>query len=97
MDEQAAVEYTNRQQKRFEKNSETVGVILEVLRDGFTGKTELIAEVMNRSGIGRDRIRRVLNEHNGPNTDQYQYWIFQRGDKNCHTYFLNPDAGNPGV
>ncbi len=88
-DETSTAEYLRRQTERYERNREAIVSILELLREGVVIKSELVKAAMDRSGLSRRQILKALTEHAGTNTDQHEYWICQRGDKNSHVYFPN--------
>jgi hypothetical protein len=68
-------------------NHETIVVVLECLSEGITGKTQLVAEVVNRTGLAKKKVTRVVDDHTGTDTHQGHRWNHDKGERNSQIYF----------
>jgi hypothetical protein len=83
-------ELYRKREKLFLKNKDVVDDIKEILREKPMNQKDLIQEVRDESGIGRDRIIRVLKNHAGLNVSSFQFWDSKKStDKNEKIYTLN--------
>lgn len=78
---------------RLDANREAIEAITQVINAGFTTKTTIIKQVVDQSALGRDTVRRVLNQHTGANIVEGHRWECVVGDKNTHTYRMLPYMG----
>jgi hypothetical protein len=99
-----SVELVNEQQLDVAKRTKEVGALLhanreliqtitEVIKAGYTNKTDLIKEVVSRSGLGRGAVRKVLAQHTGPSIVDGHRWNYEVGEKNIHIYKMLPFMG----
>jgi hypothetical protein len=71
------------------KNRLAVDAITESIKDGVTGKTALVADAAERSGISKPKITKALMDHTGPDTSKHQFWFIDPGERNSKNYRLN--------
>ena len=94
--DKSEVERAERHRKReklFLKNKDIIDDIKGILSEKPMNKQELIKAVIAESGVGRDRIRRILKEHHGACIDDFQFWLSKRsGNKNERIYTLNEEG-----
>lgn len=77
-------------------NRELIQTITDVIKAGYTNKTDLIKEAVSRSGLGRGAVRKVLAQHTGPSIVDGHRWNYEVGEKNIHVYKMLPFmGGNP--
>jgi hypothetical protein len=74
-------------------NRELIETITEVIKAGYTNKTDLIKEAVSRSGLGRGAVRKVLAQHTGLNIVDGHRWHYEVGEKNIHVYKMLPFMG----
>ncbi len=74
-------------------NRELIQTITEVIKAGYTSRTELIKEAVSRSGLGRGLVRKVLAQHTGPSIVDGHRWNYEVGEKNNHIYRMLPFMG----
>ncbi len=74
-------------------NRELIQVITDVIKAGYTNKTDLISEAISRSGLSRGAVRKVLAQHTGSNFVEGHRWNYEVGGKNMHIYKLLPFMG----
>jgi len=85
-------EEAERQKKldaRLERNREAIQAIKEVIREGITKKTELIAAASERSVLSKRKIAKALTDHTGSSLLDGHYWHLDIQEKNAHVYKLN--------
>jgi len=87
--ERRDAEKKKRLSQTLERNRNAVDVITECINEGFTKKTELIAQASERSGITKPKITKALNEHTGRIVPDNQFWHVNKLVKNAHVYELN--------
>ena len=72
-----------------DKNQSIIDEIKAAIRDGITGKINLIDEVRNTTGESKKRVIQVLKEHTGSDTQKAQFWTCRVGGRNEHIFKLN--------
>ncbi|WP_155325846.1 hypothetical protein [Desulfosarcina ovata] len=72
-----------------EKNRKEIQAILQCIRQGVTGKTELIKSAMELSGSTKKKIASVLERHAGRKVDKFQFWHVKVGERNTHQFMEN--------
>lgn len=83
------MEKKKRLTEQHDRNSEAIDAIRDAIRSGVNKKTELIKAAMEASGLSKRKITKALQDHEGTNLIDYQYWTVNREDKNAHVYQLN--------
>ena len=88
-EEREKAEKERQKQDIFNRNREAVEAITASLREGVKKRTELIKDAQGRSGVGRQKVIRALDEHTGRSALNYEYWHFTVAENNAHVYELN--------
>jgi hypothetical protein len=77
-------------EKLFLKDRDVIEEIKEVLIEKPLSRQELIRTVKDNSGAGKNRIIRILNEHDGLNVSSFQFWYSEKsGHLNEKIYTFN--------
>ena len=85
-------ELYRKREKLFLNDKDIIDDIKEILSEKPMNKKELIKAVIDESGVGRDRIRRILKDHHGACIDNFQFWLSKKsGNKNERIYTLNEE------
>jgi hypothetical protein len=86
------------------KNKKQIEVIVETIELGITLKTPLVENAHKESGISKNKLIKVLDEHTGDFYVNGHRWKVTKGDKNAKSYELlkpvyldhkNTSANNP--
>lgn len=78
-------------QNQLNTNKEMIDVILELISDGVTLKTDLIDRASKESGFSKRKIRNTLDAHNGKYYVDGHRWSEYKGDKAQKLYQITPD------
>lgn len=73
-----------------EKNHDLIHSILDSMKGGLSLKTEIIKDVVERSGASKPAIVRVLKRHTGNNYVWGHRWTLKIGEHNSHIYRPHP-------
>ena len=77
-------------QNQLNTNKEMIDVILELISDGVTLKTDLIDKASKESGFSKRNIRNTLVAHNGKYYVDGHRWAEYKGDKAQKLYQITP-------
>tara|TARA_R110002049_G_scaffold162267_1_gene327967 strand:+ start:2161 stop:4248 length:2088 start_codon:yes stop_codon:yes gene_type:complete len=69
-------------------NSELIACVIDVVSEGITIKTDLVKEVVSRTGFSRRKTLAALNQHAGTNFELGHRWRIKIEGKNAHTFEL---------
>lgn len=72
----------------YQRNSEAVAVIKNLIKSGITNKTDIVKAAI-AEGITKNKAARALKDHEGKSVADYQYWTVSIQANNAHVYKLN--------
>lgn len=77
--------------KLLSKNQQVIDCITRIIKDGERRRTEIIKlahEELKEERISKDRIKKVLDTHDGFNFEKGKRWKSKTADKNAQIYTL---------
>lgn len=68
-----------------------INAIENIIGDGFKGKTQLLAEIQNKTRLSRSAAGKLLEKFDGEDPETHR-WFTQCGEHGALTYFLHEPA-----
>tara|TARA_R110001592_G_scaffold113322_1_gene312372 strand:+ start:15725 stop:17812 length:2088 start_codon:yes stop_codon:yes gene_type:complete len=82
----------NKINEMLEENAELICCAIEAISEGVTIKTDLVKEIVSRTGFSRRKTLNSLNQHAGTNFELGHRWRIKIEEKNTHTFELLPQS-----
>lgn len=73
--------------ERLAVNHDAINAVLDALGNDVTIKSELVAELMQRTAISRKKAIQVIDAHTGTNRLAGHRWNYRKGEKNAQVFF----------